>query len=880
MPDSRRNSKRTCQRINPVWRRPAAWSNNSLWADDHPQAGNPLNAPRRLAEQAGFTLIEMAIVIVIVGIIISIVSTILPTLISSSKIKQAQATLEKVDYAIQGYLAANGRSPCPDTDNDGFENRIPGASPPTDDTCTAYIGSLPHASLGLSSATDPWQEPIRFGVYEDMIRTQVGGICSAMPCTLCLSDFSTHPNAAFLRTTAGGTSVNQAYIIVSGGPKDMDGTGGFFDGLNGDGIPLEFEAPNRITSAVYDDLTRAASFTYLQGKLCSGALGGGGGGGGAGEGPAAGNCNDGVDNDGDTLIDCADPGCATDPFCAGGSAVTISTPTLPGGVLSSAYMTTVGATGGTTPYEWSLVSNGGFSGLVINQFTGSISGPLDQCPGTYCHRRPGPGCHADRFRRTENRSEDFFDLLVTSSLNITCTSTPGTTLTWSSAMQEETFTADGGRLGTIAWSLNSGGAAGFSVVSTGVNTCVMRKTGSTAPGTYSFTLRASDSSCASNAVDLVLNVTVTSSGGGAPGGIGGIVDSYVFDNSAGYDPDIYAVGGDIYAVAYTGPNSDGFLSTLRIAADGQITNSSIAQLEFDPQQATDPDLIHVTDDIYAISYTDRNSRGHLVTVRIGADGQLSHGILDELIFDSNYCYEPDSIQISSNMIAIAYTGPGNDGFIKTVQIESDGRLTAGVIDTLEFNASNGLDADITHVDGDVYAIAYRGSGNDGFVATVAINSSGQIGDSILDTLEFDTANGTNPDIIRAGSDIFAIAYTGSGNDGFIRTVAISAAGQIGNAVLDSLEFDPNSGLEPVMANISGGIMGIAYRGTNDDGYFCTVQIDESGNMGTTPMDILEFDAANGMEPSIVPVAANVFAIAYRGQSNRGTVNKPRYESCE
>ncbi|MGD9278836.1 MAG: prepilin-type N-terminal cleavage/methylation domain-containing protein, partial [Desulfobacterales bacterium] len=59
----------------------------------------------------GFTLIEMAVVLVIVGIIISIVATVLPSLIKSSKIKKARSVLEQVDYAIQGYVEANGRLP-------------------------------------------------------------------------------------------------------------------------------------------------------------------------------------------------------------------------------------------------------------------------------------------------------------------------------------------------------------------------------------------------------------------------------------------------------------------------------------------------------------------------------------------------------------------------------------------------------------------------------------------------------------------------------------------------------------------------------------------------------------------------------------------------
>ena len=54
------------------------------------------------SRQCGFTLIEMAVVLIVVGIVVSIVSTILPTLIQSAKIKKSQAILAKVNYAIQG----------------------------------------------------------------------------------------------------------------------------------------------------------------------------------------------------------------------------------------------------------------------------------------------------------------------------------------------------------------------------------------------------------------------------------------------------------------------------------------------------------------------------------------------------------------------------------------------------------------------------------------------------------------------------------------------------------------------------------------------------------------------------------------------------------
>ena len=60
----------------------------------------------------------------------------------------------------------------------------------------------------------------------------------------------------------------------------------------------------------------------------------------------------------------------------------------------------------------------------------------------------------------------------------------------------------------------------------------------------------------------------------------------------------------------------------------------------------------------------------------------------------------------------------------------------------------------------MYAIAYRGSGSDGFVRTITIDSSGNVSNSVTDTLEFDTSAGDTPDIVHVSGDYYAIAYQG------------------------------------------------------------------------------------------------------------------------
>ena len=121
--------------------------------------------------------------------------------------------------------------------------------------------------------------------------------------------------------------------------------------------------------------------------------------------------------------------------------------------------------------------------------------------------------------------------------------------------------------------------------------------------------------------------------------------------------------------------------------------------------------------------------------------------------------------------------------------QSIGSITDTVKDTLEFDANQGLEPDIIHVSGDVYAIVYRGPGNDGFVKTVEIATNGQITDTVIGTLEFDATEAREPNIGHVSCDIYAIAYRGSGRDGFLKTVQISDNGTIGDTVIGTLEFD-------------------------------------------------------------------------------------------
>lgn len=119
---------------------------------------------------AGFSLTELAIVMVIVALLIGGMLVPFTAQRENQVFSETQKTLATVQEALLGYAAANGRLPCPAADtNSGNE------SPPGGGACTSFYGYVPAATLGLSNVTtqgmllDGWGFPIRYAVASNTI---------------------------------------------------------------------------------------------------------------------------------------------------------------------------------------------------------------------------------------------------------------------------------------------------------------------------------------------------------------------------------------------------------------------------------------------------------------------------------------------------------------------------------------------------------------------------------------------------------------------------------------------------------------------------------------------------------------------------------------
>jgi hypothetical protein len=319
-------------------------------------------------------------------------------------------------------------------------------------------------------------------------------------------------------------------------------------------------------------------------------------------------------------------------------------------------------------------------------------------------------------------------------------------------------------------------------------------------------------------------------------------------------------------VVYTDNSNDGWVQTIELGSDGGIVGI-LETFEFDPNFCHNPNLIHVSGSIYAICYRGQSSDGTLKTVQIAANGSINDTIQDNFVFDSDDCFDPDIMHISGDVYTICYRGVDEDGFLKTVEILPDGNITT-VQDSLEFDTDHATEPDIGHISGDIYAIVYSGDDEDGFLKTVEIATNGTITDPVNDTLEFDTNDGNGPDMVHVSGDIYAIAYEGQGQDGYLKTVEIEENGDINNTVIESMIFDGDKGKEPNIIHVSGNIFAIVYSGAGDAGNVITAMIANDGSIVEPTVDSWEF-SAYGKSPHIVRISSEYYAISYRGTGNEG-----------
>ena len=250
--------------------------------------------------QLGFTLVEIALVIVIIGVVITMALAVYRPAASSVADSQTASVIEGVRRALITFALEHHRLPCADTNGNGHEGDSAAGCGATDGFMT---GRVPYATLGIAQPGAPGQDlrrEIVYGVYRnngsnaDLARAvertsdPIGSVGyldrtdfrrslanGAAATSSLLQVYTTGDNGATgFEDCTGNVVANAAFLLAAPGAEDADGDNNRFDGIN-NGLQMNgsgstcFASPSRRADANYDDRVVAMSFAELLGAMAS-----------------------------------------------------------------------------------------------------------------------------------------------------------------------------------------------------------------------------------------------------------------------------------------------------------------------------------------------------------------------------------------------------------------------------------------------------------------------------------------------------------------------------------------------------------------------------------------------------------------------------------
>ena len=181
-----------------------------------------------------------------------------------------------------------------------------------------------------------------------------------------------------------------------------------------------------------------------------------------------------------------------------GGSLTFSTSSLPAGQVGATYSTMIQATGGTTPYHWSISSGALPAGLTLSASTGTISGtPTTSGSSTFTAKVTDS---TSPTAQTATKSLNITVASASSPVQITTGSLPSGQV----AVPYSTTLAAIDGIAPYRWTINSGALpAGLTLATSGAISGTP-----TTSGTFSFTVHVADSASSPTSASANLSNTI------------------------------------------------------------------------------------------------------------------------------------------------------------------------------------------------------------------------------------------------------------------------------------------------------------------------------------------------------------------------------------
>jgi prepilin-type N-terminal cleavage/methylation domain-containing protein len=179
-----------------------------------------IDSQPRATHMAGFTLIELAITLAIVGVLAGAVLVPFVAQVAQRNTAATEKTLEQIKEALLGYATATGRLPCPASSaSNGVEVfDVATGGNIANGRCENVIGFFPAATLGFTPVDSQGFAIDGWGTAKNRVRYAVSNQTIAGPAGAVSNPF-TRANGMRSATAAALAGAQLLYVCASGAPS-------------------------------------------------------------------------------------------------------------------------------------------------------------------------------------------------------------------------------------------------------------------------------------------------------------------------------------------------------------------------------------------------------------------------------------------------------------------------------------------------------------------------------------------------------------------------------------------------------------------------------------------------------------------------------------
>jgi hypothetical protein len=340
---------------------------------------------------------------------------------------------------------------------------------------------------------------------------------------------------------------------------------------------------------------------------------------------------------------------------------------------------------------------------------------------------------------------------------------------------------------------------------------------------------------------------------------------------------------DYYLTAYSddNPANDGFMQTFMVyETNGTVHQALIDSWEFNETYGRFGSLGHINGtDKYVINFMGETYQTTSTFIVYENNGTIHKSMLSTATGQPGK--ESCFIQFTDNIWIAAHSDNSEDGWLETYWIDDDGTVNDTELDTEEYDGTLGRYPDVCIIDSNTIALVYTDvySGNaDLVLMTYNISATtGLIDDDPADSWLFESDAYYNAgDIKKIGDNHIAVSFSDASRDLNIKTIPVDSTGAITESFADTVEIEGTGFGNNILFMVNDpntfgadGIIGWVGTINDDDGGIYTFNITNTGTLGNSYVDFLEFETSSCLfSASILNInETNFYVMAYTGPAS-------------